>query len=551
MTIAQECAPVYFIPLASYLMTHVPDLEVSIKDYGDSRFEEAIEGKFSSDLRELDAELDAFFQLLDGGDYDAVGISCYTTAEYVSAVLLGTAARAVLPDTPVFTETTPQMEIVNRKSIVVGPHTADQTAVNVQFDGTTGLHEITGTLAGLSMFATTVRVVCRDRANKRTYVSFDVTGSGVSRSYSMKIPANLAVLLELESYLFGSIPGPMTKPSESQTFTVTAGAPDNATVPTVDLTYNMATVTGTFSNYGASTAFPLIMRFGDVDVVGFGTTMLGYSVRVPTGVTGRIGVQGQTAGGLMERGMEMGFGPFNVNSILNFDLASASPNQTDITTNIPTGIGTHGASVILLGIHPNEDVVWFPFTATGTVGASSITASMRHYPKSASRWVLMVGDDDAGSNASSGRFVGNITDPVSFLGTSQNITLLNVPDMTAPANGATLPAQVNFTWNLDGTLSGNGFSIIDIRDALTGDTVWTLIIEGSLSSVTLPILPGSVSGFELQTGTQYDWDADALTLTNFDFNNFQIDTLKGMRTLIESGQEVRIAETDSFQFTVN
>jgi hypothetical protein len=452
-------------------------------------------------------------------------------------------------DTLTFTETDNSTgRIINRKTLVIGPYTADQTGVNVTFDNTTGLHEITGTISNLNtnIMGATFTVAYRD--GKKFYEAFGVTGAGGSRTYSLQLPPNRAVMLQLLTYV-----GPVdvtSPPEEAQEFPATTGAPDNTPV-TVNLSYDMVTVQGNFSNDGGAFLYVMAPKYGNLQPLTVGLVMMGYSMRVPTNVATQNAVStytGMLTG--MTRGAELAFGPFSGDTTNDLDLGNAVQSLLQITTNLPANVANHDPATALYGTYANYDLAWPPFMAMGTVGASDITFNLDHFPRANVTYFLMVVDDDLGTNAGSQYFRGNLTDPPNDLGTTQNITLLDVPGVTSPPDGGNTTAQVTFTWNGDAFLTGKGFRVVDIEDPITGDTVWTVVVEASIASVQLPTLPAAVAGLSLQSGTTYDWRVNAMAFQNFDFNNFQIDSVSSI-TRILSGQDSWMAGTDDFTFSVN
>jgi hypothetical protein len=450
-------------------------------------------------------------------------------------------------DALTFTETDNATgEIVNRKTLVVGPYTVDQAGVNVTFDGTTGLHEITGNLSNINVATPVVGVFFRD--GNTWYNAYNVAGAGVSRTYDMKLPPNRTCLVRVLSDT--AVIDPESPAVEGQEFSVVTGAADNATATTVNLAYDMVTMTGSFSNYGASSAVALFLRYGNLITQTFALPAVGYTLRVPTNQATQIAVAGFTAGLVLERGLEQAYGPFAGSGVQDFDLVAASPLLLDVTTNIPANIANHNATAMLTAVDANDASIEPPFMAPGTVNASDITYPIRRFERQNMNFLFMVRDAENSPSGEQTFFLrGNITDPTNQLGTTLNLTLLETPGITSP--GANSPAQIPFTWTHDSALDGQGFTMIDIKNSATQKSVWSVIVEGSVDSVTLPALPGSLSANELQSTTQYEWDAAALTVTNLDFNNFQIGMFDDLDLVVKGGRDVRMASTDTQTVTIN
>ncbi|MHC4601406.1 MAG: hypothetical protein ACYS47_20615, partial [Planctomycetota bacterium] len=226
-------------------------------------------------------------------------------------------------DTLTFTEADGTTgEIVNRKTLVVGPYTTDQAGVNVIFTGTTGLHEITGTISDVNTATQTVGAYFKD--GNIWYSSFNVSGAGASRTYSMKLPPNRTCRIRVLADV-GLTIDPAAPTTEGREFDVTTGAADNATVPTVDLDLDMVTRTGSFSNYGASTGVAMFLRYGNLATVTGAPAAVGYQLRLPRNRGAQIAVVGVTAALVMERGIEQAFGPFSGSGVQDFDLVAGSP----------------------------------------------------------------------------------------------------------------------------------------------------------------------------------------------------------------------------------
>ncbi|MHC4780843.1 MAG: hypothetical protein ACYTFG_19910, partial [Planctomycetota bacterium] len=188
-------------------------------------------------------------------------------------------------DTLTFTERDPanNNKIVNRKILPIGPYTADQTGVDVTFDGTTGLHEITGNILNLQNFVTaSVDVSFYDHAARRRYQNYDVQGTGQSRTYSVQLPPNRVLTLVLTARIFGH--AALGVPQEVQTFTVTTGAADNATPANVDLPFDLVSITGDFNNPGTVTGVIMALRYLGQNTGWIAGTATNYSIRVPRGV---------------------------------------------------------------------------------------------------------------------------------------------------------------------------------------------------------------------------------------------------------------------------
>ena len=443
-------------------------------------------------------------------------------------------------DTLVFTErNNANNKIVNRKTLVIGPYTADQTGVNVTFDGTTGLHEITGTISGLPTVSGTVTVTFRDV--RKTTSATSVTGSGTTRTYSMQLPPGRTCNLIVAC----------TFPVQAQEFAVGTGAADNSPAATVDLALSMATVTGSLSNYGAATVFQMTLLFGEAVVTVNGLTSLGYTLTVPVGCPARLRIACYTGGGVLERGLETDVGPFSINTTRNFDLAGSAPSTLTIHANLPARITTDNPNAFLAGLDADDDLAQPAFADAGAVGAD-IAFDLRYVPISPVSWLLSVNDQDNTDDDESLYIRGNMGSP-SNLGTNFTVTLLEVPQTTSPAASSNQPKQVPFVWTPDSYagFAANGMTLLEITHNATGDKVWGCAVKGSLSSATLPALPASVAALELHSGVTYRWKATALTVQDLDFDNFSIDMLKGLLTLVKSGREVRIANTTEITFTVN
>jgi hypothetical protein len=276
---------------------------------------------------------------------------------------------------------------------------------------------------------------------------------------------------------------------------------------------------------------------------------MGYSVRLPRDHAAQIAVMGVTAALVMERGLEQAFGPYSGNGILDFDLVSGTPLLLDVTTNIPANIANHNPMAILSSVDANDETIQPPFAAQGTVNASDITYPIRRFERQNMNFIFMVQDAENTGDEQTFFIRGNITDPTNQLGTTETVTLIETPGMTSP--GANSPAQVTFSWTHDSAIDGQGFTMIDIKDATTQKTVWSVIVEASIDTVVLPALPGSLSANELQSTQQYTWDAAALTVTNLDFNNFQIGMFDDLGLVVKAGRDVRMATTDSQTVTIN
>ncbi|MHC4779259.1 MAG: hypothetical protein ACYTFG_11850 [Planctomycetota bacterium] len=455
-------------------------------------------------------------------------------------------------DTVTFTETDNSTgEIVNRKTLAVGPYAVDQTGVNVTFDGTTGLHEITGNLSNINVLTSTVGVYYKD--GNTWYSAYNVSGSGVSRTYTMKLPPNQTCLVRLLAD--SGIIDPDSPTSEGQEFSVVTGPADNSTATTVNLAYDMVTMTGSFTNYGTSALMIQYLRYGNLTTVNYSLPAVGYTLRMPTNLAAQIavvGVSGTIPNLVVQRALEQSYGPFSGSGVQDFDLAAASPLLLDVTTNIPANMSSHNPTSMLAATDANDDVVQPAFAASGTVNATDITYPIRRFERQNMNFIFMVSDsENSPSDAQTFFIKGNVTDPTTQLGTTENVTLLDVPGITSPTNGGNSPAQVNFAWSHDTTLDNQGFTMIEITNTTTQKRVWNVIVEAGIDSVTLPSLPGSLSGNELQTGTTYEWTAAALTVTNLDFDSFQIGMFQDLGVVVKGGRDVRLGGSDTMTFTIN
>lgn len=455
-------------------------------------------------------------------------------------------------DTLVFTETdNTSGRIVNRKTLALGPFTADQTGVNVTFDGTTGLHEISGTILNLQNFVTTgVQVTYYDTAARRRWLQYDVNGSGMSRTYSMQLPPNRTLDLVLTATIAGQ--GFLGLPQEAQVFTVATGAADNTTPTTVDLPFDLVSVTGSFTNYGSCTYIVLGMRFAGQNTALAGLPAANYSLRVPRTQAGRLVLAGFDGSNVLQKALEDSFGPYSTSGIRNFDLAAAAPSLLTVTANAPTGITTHDAGGGFYGYYSPLDSAYPPFLVPGAAAGPTITYNVRYVTPNGADTLFVVGtEENTNSQVESRYFRGAIADPAAVLGTTESITLLQIPAITAPADGGNANKNAVFSWAADSALSSSGFTIIEVEEAVSGTSVWHIIVAPSVTSVTLPSLPPALAALELQSGTQYLWNAGAIWRNGLDVNGFSIGTFKSMEQLVLSGVETKIANTADFTFTVN
>jgi|GEM_PF-2600581 len=452
-------------------------------------------------------------------------------------------------DTLLFTETRPDGRIVNRKTLDIGPCTSDQTGVNLTFDGTTGLHEISGTISSLQQFLTTgVSVTYEDPGTGIEYENWDINGSGTTRTYTMQLPPDRTLDLFVDVNTVGM--GSLGIAQEMQRFTVTTGGADNGTPADVDLPLDMVDISGTFSNEGAATYFIMAMRFQGRDCAVLGTPGGGYSLRMPRGVGARIAVLGPDGSDVLQKALAEAFGPFaSDNGTYDFDLAGAAPDISSITANRPAGITTHDASAALLPMDADDRLIWPPTGADGVVGTSDITFDLRYISRAGARYVFMLSDEENTGSAQTFHLRGDIADPAASLGTSLDVTLLEIPDVTSP--GATTDPEVVFSWNTDANLAPHGFRRIEVEENATGTDVWYVIAEGSLNTVTLPALPASVSSLALQSGLTYRWEASAFWGEDLDPDAFQIDRFQDVDRMIHGDKATKVAKTESFLFTVN
>jgi hypothetical protein len=458
-------------------------------------------------------------------------------------------------ETVIFTETDNGTgRILNRKVRVLGPYTTNQSNVDVDFDGTTGLHEMSGTVSNLPSGVTALTVTCTHQGT--TAVSYSAASSGPNAwDYSIQVPPDVPAL---QAVVRVWVLNPTTvPPNEAQAYTLSSGSADNATPAVQDLALAMVTVSGSFQNYASIiNGVFFVLRYGGFETLQITASGLGYTLRIPTGQAADATVF-EFTGSLplslvIERYIHSAFGPYTADaSGVNFDFAGAAPDALSVTTNIPAGVTAHTAQAGLVSSYGGFDVAfpWY-FAASGTVGASTITYNVTYGTRTGCGYAFMVSDEDTTNNEESLYIRGGLTDPATEVGTSVTVTLLDVLVPSAPGNGSSQPSpQVTFTWgaaNLDSTCLAR----VEIYDA-SGNPVWYVTTTDTTTSFTLPVLPVAVTTLSLQSGSGYGWSLSALSMTNLDLNELRVDALP-LEDLdyTELGSTLRISSGPTRTFSV-
>jgi hypothetical protein len=454
-------------------------------------------------------------------------------------------------DTLVFTETDNVTgRILNIQRLPIGPYTADQAGLDITFDGTTGMHEVSGTISNLPGDVSGVALDCYQGDD--VYAAYRFTGTGSTRTYYVQVPPDSSfeavVLVDRTGNFTGT-------PQEGQEFTLSSLGPDNITPTQVNLALDMVTLSGSFLNYGGSIAATVVLKYGRVEAAVSALPSAGYSIRLPRDLYAR-GAAGTYVGVTftLDRAKEFDAGPFDADATLDIDFNQATPWQTTITTNLPDGITSHSSEALMISAYPDGETAYPAYLRSGTVSASDISFNLVYGLRHGHAWACILADDDNLSTASSIYVRTGFAEPDQLLGSTLSLTLLDVHTNLSPAGGSNEASSlVTFSWNsMAPTLTDEGLIALKIEENVSGEVVWIIHLQYEKTQITLPNLGATAASLILQSGITYRWELSALERSGFHINEFTIDMFPTDDfSLFDQEMILKVSEAPSRTFSVN
>ncbi|MHC5079555.1 MAG: hypothetical protein ACYTHN_11080 [Planctomycetota bacterium] len=462
--------------------------------------------------------------------------------------------------------------ILKRYTQTLGPWYADYSFPGtVNLPASVDLHEINLGVQGVPfnvgiLFVGVVTAYYEDPATRYRYWSYQSTFGAGTWNVNLQMPADLTspVTVVIEAYAAGDVPG-ADLPMMSLNHPVTTGGAGGSTGSLASM--SMVSLSGDFQNpqhYG-DLFLVLAKYFGRLHMaVGFQNAGNDYIIQVPSGLSVQILVFEvhplvDDAAEIVAY-MDQNVPGDTVDRVINFNLGTAGTSTLDITTNIPAGIIVPEGLAILTGPDGSGTFMPIPFMGAGYEQNNQIRIPLRYGAVSGvTTYMLAIMAREAGVPEGEGgqsMFIrGNLSDPTTTLGSSPVLTLLDIPEALAPAEGTTVPrSTLHFAWFGDASLETEGANTISIRDD-DDATVWTIIVRGSTTQFTLPALPTGLDQtvyLNYPAPMDYSYSVSSIWMQGMDIDNFYVDSFPDeMDQAVNLDEVWKLADSRDITFRVN